>query len=107
MKAIGTFLIVICITMANAFLNGYFWMWGYELGMVPLINHLTGDSPTIPYVYFVLLSLGWSLLKNKKVDNNEATSVLTDKFWSRYFGVICTNFVVLGILYLLNNLLLY
>lgn len=106
MKTIGTFLIIIIITIANAFLNGYFLMCGYELGMVPLINYLTGTSPTIPYVYFVLLTLGWSLIKNKKVDNNETTSVLTNKFWSRYFGVICTSFVVLGILYLLNNFLL-
>ena len=69
MAAIGTFCIVILITVLSAFLNGWFWMMGYELGIAPLINYL-GVAPAIPYMFFVLLCLAWTLIKLKNVDYN-------------------------------------
>ena len=53
---------VLVITACNAFLNGWFWMMGYELGIAPLINYLD-VAPAIPYLYFVLLALAWALIK--------------------------------------------
>lgn len=100
MAAIGTFCIVILITVLSAFLNGWFWMMGYELGIAPLINYL-GVAPAIPYMLFVLLCLAWTLIKPKKVDNNEI-KITEVKFWTKYLGVICTDFLLLGILWMFN-----
>ena len=101
MAAFGTFFIVILLTVVNAFLNGWFWMMGYELGIAPLINHL-GVAPAIPYMYFVLLVLGWSLMKGKKVDTKDDSQVTEAKFWTKYLGVICTDLLILGILWVFN-----
>lgn len=95
-----TFLIVVILTVANAFLNAWFWMMGYELGIAPLINYLDG-APAIPYLYFVLLCLAWSLIKAKRLDDN-APKVNETKFWTRYIGVVVTDFLILGILYIFN-----
>lgn len=103
MKAIGTFFVVIFITVLSAFLNAWFWMMGYELGIAPLINYL-GEAPAIPYMFFVLLCLGWSLIKSKKLDYDNATKVTEAKFWAKYFGVICTDLLILGILWVANLL---
>ena len=103
MKAIGTFFVVILITVLSAFLNGWFWMMGYELGIAPLINYL-GVAPEIPYVYFVLLCLGWSLIKAKKLDYDNATKVTELKFYAKYLGVVCTDLLILGILWVFNLL---
>ena len=100
MKIFGTFLLVSIITICNAFLNGWFWMIGYELGIAPLINYLD-VAPAIPYLYFVLLCLGWSLIKGKKLDDN-APKITEEKFWTRYIGVVLTDFLILGILYIFN-----
>ena len=103
MAAIGTFCIVILITVLSAFLNGWFWMMGYELGIAPLINFL-GVAPSIPYMFFVLLCLAWTLIKSKKADYDKTTKITEAKFWTKYFGVICTNFLILGILWVFNLL---
>ena len=103
MKAIGTFFVVILITVLSAFLNGWFWMMGYELGIAPLINHL-GVAPEIPYVYFVLLCLCWSLIKAKTLDYDNATKVTEPKFYAKYLGVVCTDLLILGILWVFNLL---
>lgn len=100
MAAIGTFCIVILITVLSAFLKGWFLMMAYELGIAPLINYL-GVAPAIPYMLFVLLSLAWTLIKSKKVDINE-TKITEVKFWAKYLGVICTDFLLLGILWVFN-----
>ena len=101
MAAIGTFCIVILITVLSAFLNGWFWMMGYELGIAPLINYL-GVAPAIPYMFFVLLCLAWTLIKLKNVDYDNATKITEAKFWAKYFGVICTDLLILGILWVFN-----
>jgi hypothetical protein len=103
MKSLGTFLIVILLTIANTFLNGWFWMMGYELGIAPLINYLS-EAPTIPYMFFVLLCLGCSLIKSKSTNSNETGGVTEGKFWLKYFGIICTDLIILGILWIVNLL---
>jgi hypothetical protein len=103
MKTIGTFFVVILITVLSAFLNGWFWMMGYELGIAPLINYLD-VAPSIPYMLFVLLCLAWSLIKSKKVDYDKATKITEAKFWAKYFGVIFTDLLILGILWVFNLL---
>lgn len=100
MKTFGTFLFVIIFTVCNALLSGWFWMMGYELGIAPLINYLD-VAPAIPYLYFVLLCFAWSLIKGKRLDDN-APKVNEAKFWTRYIGVILTDFMILGILYIFN-----
>lgn len=95
-----TILIVIIITVVNALLNAWFMMIGYELGIAPIINYLD-VAPAIPYMYFLLLTFAWMLIRPKNIDDN--TSKVTEaKFWSRYFGVIITDFLILGILYIFN-----
>jgi hypothetical protein len=101
MKTIGTILVVILITVVSAFLNGWLWMMGYELGVAPMINHI-GVAPSIPYKFFVLLCLTWNLIKTKSSYNNDSTNITEGKFWAKYFGVICTNFLLLGILWVFN-----
>ena len=101
MKAIGTIFIVILLMIVNAFLNGWVFMMGYELGVVPLINYL-GVAPAIPYVYFVLLALAWSLWKPKRVDDESNTKVTELKFWTKYIGVVCTDLLIVGILWVFN-----
>lgn len=105
MKALGTFLIVILITVVSAFLNGWFWMMGYELGIAPMINYL-GVAPAIPYMFFVLFCLAWSLIKPKRLDYDNAPKVTEAKFWSKYLGVICTDLLILGILWVFNLLII-
>lgn len=95
-----TFGIVVIITVINTFLNAWFWMMGYELGIAPLINYLDA-APAIPYLYFVLLTSAWMLIKPKNIENNTPT-VNETKFWTRYIGVILTDFMILGILYIFN-----
>lgn len=101
MKAIGTFFVVILITVGSAFLNGWLWMMGYELGIAPMINYL-GVAPAIPYMLFVLLCLAWNLIKSKSSYNNDSTNITEGKFWTKYLGVICTDFLLLGILWVFN-----
>lgn len=101
MKAIGTIFVVILITVGSAFLNGWFWMMGYELGVAPMINYL-GVAPAIPYMLFVLLCLAWNLIKSKSSYNNDSTNITEVKFWAKYLGVICTDFLLLGILWVFN-----
>ena len=101
MKAIGTIFVVILITVGSAFLNGWFWMMGYELGVAPMINYL-GVAPAIPYMFFVLLCLAWNLIKSKSSYNNDSTKITEVKFWAKYLGVICTDFLLLGILWVFN-----
>lgn len=103
MKTIGTIFVVILITVLSAFLNGWFWMMGYELGIAPLINYLS-VAPSIPYILFVLLCLAWNLIKSKKVDYDKATKITEAKFWAKYFGVIFTDLLILGILWVFNLL---
>ena len=105
MAAIGTFFIVILITVVSAFLNGWFWMMGYELGITPLINYL-GTAPSIPYMFFVLLCLSYNLIKSKKLDSDIPTKITESKFWTKYFGVICTDLLILGVLWIFNLLIL-
>lgn len=100
MKIFGTFAIVTIITVINALLNGWFWMMGYELGIAPLINYLD-VAPAIPYKYFLLLAFAWMLIKPKKFEDN-TLKVTEAKFWTRYIGVIVTDFLILGILYIFN-----
>lgn len=95
-----SFLFVLIFTVINTFLNAWFWMMGYELGIAPLINYLD-VAPAIPYLYFVLLCLAWSLIKAKHIEDN-TPKVNEAKFWARYIGVILTNFMILGILYIFN-----
>ena len=101
MKALGTFFVVILITVVSAFLDGWFWMMGYELGVTPMINHL-GVAPAIPYMFFVLLCLAWNLIKSKSSYNNDSTDITDGKFWAKYLGVLCTDFLLLGILWVFN-----
>jgi hypothetical protein len=101
MKAIGTFFVVILITVSSAFLDGWFWMMGYELGIAPMINYL-GVAPAIPYMLFVLLCLAWNLIKSKSSYNNDSPNITERKFWTKYLGVICTDFLLLGILWVFN-----
>lgn len=96
-----TILIVVILTVVNTFLNAWFWMMGYELGIAPLINYLD-VAPAIPYLYFVLLCLGWSLIKGKNLNYDDAPKVTETKFWARCIGVILTDFMILGILYIFN-----
>lgn len=103
MKTIGTFFAVILITVLSAFLKGWFWMMGYELGISPLIDYL-GKAPTIPYMFFVLLCLGWNLIKSQSTNSDETGGVTEGKFWLKYFGVICTDLIILGILWVVNLL---
>lgn len=100
MKTFGTFLLCIVLIICNAFLNAWFCMMGYELGIAPLINYLD-VAPAIPYLYFVLLCLAWSLIKGKRIEDN-TPKVNEAKFWTRYIGVILTDFMILGILYIFN-----
>ena len=95
-----TIAIVVILTVVNTLLNAWFWMMGYELGIAPLINYLD-VAPAIPYLYFVLLCLGWSLIKGKRLEN-DSPKVTEEKFWARYIGVILTDFMILGILYIFN-----
>lgn len=101
MATVGTFFIVILLTIANAFLNGWFLMMGYELGIAPLINHIS-VAPEIPYVYFVLLILGWDLIKSKRTNTNDDVGVTDVKFWTKYLGIIVTDFLILGVLWVFN-----
>lgn len=96
----GTFLLVMVITVCNAFLNGWFWMMGYELGIAPVINYLD-TAPAIPYLYFVLLALTWALLREKNIEDNPP-KVTETKFWARYLGIIITDLLILGILWIFN-----
>ena len=96
----GAILLVLVITACNAFLNGWFWMMGYEFGIAPLINYLD-VAPAIPYLYFVLLALAWALIKGKRLEN-DPPKVTEAKFWTRYIGVVLTDFMILGILYIFN-----
>lgn len=96
-----TILIVVILTVVNTFLNAWFWMMGYELGIAPLINYLD-VAPAIPYLYFVLLCLGWSLIRGKNLNYDDAPKVTEAKFWTRYIGVVLTDFMILGILYIFN-----
>ncbi len=96
----GAILLVLVITVCNAFLNGWFWMMGYELGIAPLINYLD-VAPAVPYLYFVLLALTWALIKGKGLEN-DPPKVTEAKFWARYIGVVLTDFIILGILYIFN-----
>lgn len=95
-----TILTAVILTVINVFLNGWFWMMGYELGIAPLISYLD-VAPAIPYLYFVLLCLAWQLIKAKRTEDN-APKLNETKFWTRYFGVIITDFMILGILYIFN-----
>lgn len=101
MKTIGTIFVVILITVVSAFLDGWFWMMGYELGVAPMINYIS-VAPAIPYMFFVLLCLAWSLIKSKSSYNNDSTNITEVKLWAKYFGVICTDFILLGILWMFN-----
>lgn len=101
MKTLGTFFVVILITVVSAFLDGWFWMMGYELGIAPLINHI-GVAPAIPYMFFVMLCLAWNLIKSKSSYNNDSTDITEGKFWAKYLGVLCTDFLLLGILWVFN-----
>ena len=101
MKTLGTFFVVILITVVSAFLYGWFWMMGYELGVAPMINHI-GVAPAIPYMFFVLLCLAWNLIKSKSSYNNDSTDITDGKFWAKYLGVLCTDFLLLGILWVFN-----
>lgn len=96
----GAILLVLVITACNAFLKGWLWMMGYELGIAPLINYLD-VAPAIPYLYFVLLAVAWMLIKPKKIDDN-TSKITEEKFWTRYIGVVLTDFMILGILYIFN-----
>jgi hypothetical protein len=78
-------------------------MMGYELGIAPLIDHIA-EAPSIPYIFFVLLCLTWSLIKSKKMDYDNGTKITEAKFWAKYFGVIFTNLLILGILWVFNLL---
>lgn len=100
MKTFGTFLSVIFITACNALLNSWFLMMGYKLGIAPLINYLDA-APAIPYKYFLLLTFAWMLIKPKKIEDTTPT-VTEAKFWTRYIGVVLTDFMILGILYIFN-----
>lgn len=101
MKTIGTFFVVILITVSSAFLDGWFWMMGYELGVAPMINYLC-VAPAIPYMFFVLLCLAWNLIKAKGSYDNDSTNINEVKFWAKYLGVLCTDFLLLGILWVFN-----
>lgn len=79
-------------------------MMAYELGVVPLINHLD-TAPEIPYMYFVLIWLAYGVIKSKKVEDN-GPKITEAKFWTRYLGVLSTDFIILGVLWLVNLLVL-
>lgn len=100
-------IIVFCLIIGNTFLNGWFYMKGYELGVVPLINHL-GVAPHIPYILFVLLAAAFSIIKSKTGNNFKEEGMTPDNavFWSRYAEIVVTDFILLLILWAINCIFL-
>jgi hypothetical protein len=100
-------IIVFCLMIGNTFLNGWFYMKGYELGVVPLINHL-GVAPHIPYILFVLLAAAFSMVKSKTINNLKEEGMTPDNavFWTKYVGIVGTDFMLLLILWAINCIFL-
>lgn len=100
-------IIVFCLMIGNTFLNGWFYMKGYELGVAPLINYL-GVAPHIPYILFVLLATAFSMVKSKTVNNlkEEGMTPYSAVFWAKYVGIVGTDFMLLLILWAINCIFL-
>lgn len=105
MKTFYTFALAMALAVVGHLLNGWFWLMGYELGIMPFIEHIGYVAPTIPYLMFVLLCATRSLLKSKPVAN-EALTFDNPKFWTRYLSAIATDFLALFILWILNLIIL-
>jgi hypothetical protein len=104
MKLIKTITLVLLLTVCNIFLNGWIWSLAYELGVVPFLSQFV-NMPDIPYLMFVLLVATWSVVKSKNTDK-DAPAFDTPAFWTKYIGIIITELLGIGILYLFNVIIL-
>lgn len=94
------FLGAIMIAICSSFISGAIYMWTYELAFIPLINHLVGTAPVIPYLLFVLFALGVSIL----TPNSETKYEITDKkFWITWISKIIAKFMAISLLWVFNS----
>lgn len=105
MKLLKTITLVMLLTICNSFFNGWVWSLAYELGFAPFFSQFV-NMPDIPYLMFVLLSVAWSLVRFKSTGDKDAPAVDTTAFWSKYIGIIITDLLGIGVLYLFNIMIL-
>ena len=105
MKLLKALTLVLLLTICNSFFNGWIWSLAYELGFAPFFSQFV-NMPDIPYLMFVLLTVAWSLVRFKNTSDKDAPEVNTPAFWTKYIGIILTDLLVVGVLYLFNIMIL-
>lgn len=105
MKTFKQLVLVLLVTMGNCFFNGWIWSLAYELGFKPFLSQFA-NAPDIPYLMFVLLTATWSLVRYKSTGDKDAPVISSPEFWAKYIGIVVTDFIEIGILYLFNMMIL-
>lgn len=105
MKLLKTITLVLLLTIGNGFFNGWVWSLAYKLGFAPFFSQFV-NMPDIPYLMFVLLTTTWSLVRFKTTGDSDGPLVDTPVFWAKYLGIIFTDLLGIGILYLFNLMIL-
>jgi hypothetical protein len=105
MKLFKTITLVLLLTIGNSFFNGWVWSLAYELGFAPFFSQFM-NMPDIPYLMFVLLTVAWSVVRFKSTGDKDAPAVDTPAFWTKYIGIIITDLLRIGVLYLFNIMIL-
>lgn len=101
----ATFLTIlggIILVFVNALFNGFMIMEAYELAFVPFINHFI-NTPTIPYMVFVLVGLGINLCRPQ---SESKYKVGETKFWIAWLSTICSKLMLIFILWVFNIIIL-
>lgn len=105
MKTFKIFIMVIVLTIGNWFFNGWLWSMAYKLGIIPFFSQFT-NMPDIPYMMFVLLAATWSLIRMKSTGDKDGPQINTPEFVAKYIGIIVTDFMLLGALWVLNMIIM-
>lgn len=84
----------------GAVFSGWVYSAVYDFAITPLLSCLDVTAPSIPFMIFVLLSLGISACTCKASAEKESYTIKDVQFWSKWLGGIVTKLLTVAMLWI-------
>lgn len=84
----------------SAVFSGWVYSAVYNFAITPLLSCFDVTAPSIPFMIFVLLSLGITACTYKSSTDKDSYTIKDVQFWSKWIGGIVAKFLTVVMLWI-------
>jgi hypothetical protein len=103
MMFILTVIVGFFLMFIGALFTGWIYELVYELAIVPIVTCFNVTAPDIPFMLFVLLSIGITACTYKTSTDKESYTIKDPKFWGKWLGGIVAKLLLILLLWIVNS----